>query len=65
MSEAQRLVQQLEATVGAAVVLEYLSGLDALARDTAYHVEAIRKRDTIDIDVKRITRFKLPKSITS
>lgn len=64
MSEAQQLVKQLEATIGPAVVLEYLSGLGALARDEAYHVEAHRKRDTIDIDVKRISRFKLPKSLT-
>ena len=40
MSEAQRRVQQFAATVVAAVVREYQSSLDALARDTAYHVAA-------------------------
>ena len=55
MSEARQLVQRLEATVGSDVVLAYLAALDALARNTAHHVEVSRTRDTIDIDVQRVT----------
>ena len=62
MSEAQRLVQQIEARIGPAALLDVLRGLEELATDRAVLMEVERPRDSINVYVKSGRRHKLPKA---